>query len=184
MVARVPLLLDVDGVLNVSAATPGEARQRGLVEHRAVAETGTAYRLLIDPAVGKLLLSLTDIFELVWCTTWENANEAISPLLGLPLDLRRVPIPGSWGHVALHEGWSAKVPYIRRWAHEHGIARLAWVDDDTDPRDSRVLVTDFSRQHHHVLAHDPPLLDALALGVRPERGLQEQHIKQLREWAE
>jgi hypothetical protein len=105
-------------------------------------------------------------------TTWKNANDAIAPLVGLPTGLRRVPIPGSWSHVTLHEGWSAKVPYIRWWAAEHGILRLAWVDDEVELTDARVLMTDYSLQHLHLMRSDPPLLDVLALRIPPERGLE------------
>lgn len=181
---RVPLLVDVDGVLNVIGAGVDGILDRGLVPHDAVAETGDSYRLLIDPSVGERLLSLTDIFELVWCTTWGNANEAISPLVGLPTNLRRVPIPGAWSHVTLSTNWSAKVPFIRSWAADNGVDRLAWIDDDTGPMDTRALCTAFDRELGHVMAGYPPLLDALALHIPPHRGLEQHHVDQLREWCE
>lgn len=100
----VPLLLDVDGVLSVSAATPGEARQRGLFEHRAVAETAPLTACSSTRESATSCQPSTDVFELAWCTTWKNTNKAISPLIGLATDLRRVPIPGSWTHATPHEG--------------------------------------------------------------------------------
>lgn len=180
---RLPLLVDVDGVINVSPSH-GEASDDGLVAHTVQAVNGISYRLLIHPGVGELLLSLTDIYELAWCTTWKNANQCISPLLGLPQDLRCVPMPTSLRETAASTTCSAKVPYIRRWATDHGVESLAWIDDDIQVMDTRVLMTDFSRQRRHPMASAPALLDALALKIPPERGLGADHIQRLREWAD
>lgn len=180
---RIPLLVDVDGVINVIGAGVDGILDRGLVPHDAMAETGVTYRLLIDPKVGELLLGLTDLYELVWCTTWKNANAVISPLLGLPTDLRRVPLPGSWEDVTPNEGWSAKVPYIRRWAAGVGVERLAWIDDDTEPQDTRALCESFAHKPSNPMVSDPPLSDVLALYIAPDRGLEWHHIQRLREWA-
>ncbi len=182
MTARIPLLVDVDGVVNVLGPGSGQIRKRGLVRHNATAETGVTYRLFVDPRVGRRLLGLADVFELVWCTTWSNANEAISPLVGLPTDLRQVPTPGSWHGVEIHTGWAPKVPYIRRWAAEHGVTRLAWVDDDASERDSTVLTTAYPAGHP--LACNPPLQDALAFHVPPRTGLLPEHFDALRVWAQ
>ena len=81
------LLLDVDGVLNPfprltanghTAPAPYEVHT---LEPRGAVEP---VRVLLNPDHGQALASLSEVFVLVWATTWEDeANRLIAPLLSL-----------------------------------------------------------------------------------------------------
>jgi hypothetical protein len=131
--ARPPLLfLDVDGPLIPFGAT-AEQLPDGYptYESATVPQISTVHPLLarINPALGPRLLALP--CELVWATTWEyDANEWISPLLGLPElpvvcwpDLSDEPLPrGLHWKTRTLVGWSAGRAF-------------AWVDDEITAAD-------------------------------------------------
>jgi hypothetical protein len=181
-----PLLLDVDGVLNVFPRSgllamllgrePEPGAAPNLEEHRAAAEDGTVYTLRIRPEYGGWLRSLAETYELVWSTTWgPTANERISPLLGLPGDLDVVPMPGVWmpHHEPVEPSVSRKAPWIREWAELHGVERLAWLDDEIEDGDPRALT-----------AAGTPVVAALTLPVDPFEGLARRHLEALAAWAD
>jgi len=61
------------------------------------------------------------MFDVVWATTWEHkANEAISPLLGLP----RLPVV-EFGTSRSGDTWK-----LAKVAERAGDRPLAWVDDE------------------------------------------------------
>jgi len=78
------VLLDVDGVINDLASLENSARSIGT----EIVKAGE-YTVHIPPYMGELIRHLNDVTEIVWCTTWRNrANEFISPILGIPNDLK------------------------------------------------------------------------------------------------
>lgn len=137
------IFLDVDGPLIPFGGT-------GRRYPAADARPG-AHPLLprLDPADGPRLLALPG--DLVWATTWlDEANEVISPRLGLPdlpvvswLDAEDDPPAGPHWKTAGLVRWAAGRPFIwiddevtdvdRRWvaAHHRGEALLHRVDART-----------------------------------------------------
>src|SRR5215213_6988969 len=115
-----PLLyVDVDGVISLWGFDP-DKRPPG-----AFAVVDGIPHFLSEEA-GRHLLALSDVFELVWCTGWEEkANEHLLSPLGLPtplpylsFDAHREPghtTPGHWklGALTAHAGARA----------------AAWLDD-------------------------------------------------------
>lgn len=74
------LLIDVDGPLNPWAASGRTNQKNGYTRYRI-----DGYTVYLKRAHGQQLLALTDVFDLVWCTTWEHqANIEIGPRIGLP----------------------------------------------------------------------------------------------------
>ena len=114
------LMLDVDGVISLfgfdrASPPPGEFRLVDGVMHFL---SGTA---------GPLLTALSERFELVWCTGWEDkANDYLPSFLGLP-----GPLPFlTFDHAIerTHAHW--KLDAIDAYA---GPDRpLAWIDDALD----------------------------------------------------
>jgi hypothetical protein len=108
------LLLDVDGVL--APLLTGGTVPDGFAEHTVMGD-----RLLLSQLHGEWLVALSDDFELVWATSWEDDAQAIAPLLGLPTNMPVIRLgdveqPGTW-----------KLAAIARYV---GDRPLAWVDDD------------------------------------------------------
>jgi hypothetical protein len=164
MTVRVPqtpiLLIDVDGVISLFGAP----------------QTGPALDLTLLPALvdgvphflsrraGPQLRSLSDVFECVWCTGWEErAEEHLPALLGLP---------GGWPHVTFSE---VPVPDAH-WklaaidAHAGRSRPVAWVDD---AHDERCVAWAEARP-------GPTLL----VGTDPAEGLTDAHVARLLAWAE
>jgi|SRR6476646_831306 len=120
------LLLDVDGPLNVWAASNSKT-PKGYRTHRMSPRgwTGPPLKVRLWPAHGPMLLDFaeTHSVELVWATTWEDqANTMIGPEIGLP----ELPVIDFGGQQPgrLH-GW--KYPDVSAYAHDRA---LAWFDDD------------------------------------------------------
>lgn len=117
----------------------------------------------LDPTLGPHLLALN--CRLVWATTWgEQANEAVSPRLGLP----RLPVvewpassPGEGPH-GLH--W--KTPRLVEWAAGRP---FIWIDDEIGAMD-RLWVEG---------SHPGP---SLLHRVDPARGLVDADFTVLADW--
>lgn len=154
-----PLLyLDVDGPLNPYAAQP-ERRPVGYSTHRMKPEGWLAQhpgeprayvkplRVWLNTDHGRRLRDLSDLYDLVWATTWgEEANTFIAPVLGLPA----LPVV-DWPtlHDAGPEGTFWKTRYLV--AHAAGRS-FAWVDDDLGDADRAFVAThhDGPALLHHV----------------------------------
>jgi hypothetical protein len=158
------LLLDVDGVLSLFGFDPAAAPAG-----RFVSVDGIPHLLSLQ-AAGHVL-ALTDDFDLVWCTGWEEkADEHLPFALGLPA-----------GAPHLRFG-DASAPG-RHWkldaidAHAGPLRPLAWVDDGHDdacrawarsrPGPTLLIATDPARG---ITAHDRDQLLAWAGGLEDAAG--------------
>jgi HAD domain in Swiss Army Knife RNA repair proteins len=115
--ARPILFVDVDGVLSLFGwhAPPGPMHMVDGVPH------------CLPPAGGKRLSRLSESFELVWATGWEEkANEYLPHLLELPFQqLPYLTFDGPAQFGTAH--W--KLGAIDRYA---GDRPMAWIDDSID----------------------------------------------------
>ncbi|MFI8099995.1 hypothetical protein [Streptomyces sp. NPDC086023] len=175
MTDRPLLLLDVDGPLN-----PFRSRLsglRGYTSHRMWPEAWLArqrpgsrrarrgVRVRLHPEHGARLTALP--YELAWATTWmHQANEMISPHVGLPGDLPVIEWPELFARDP--DGLFWKTRPLLEWAAGRP---FAWVDDMFTHRD-RVYAT---------ARHDAP---CLLLHVDPRRGLRPADFTALTEWAD
>lgn len=166
MTTKPMLLLDVDGPLNPEM-NPTVAHNKGYARHHLHSENGKTYPVLLNPTHGKALLALTDVFDLVWATTWvHEANTLIAPLLGLPTNLPVIPWPD--GAMDTYRRGSWKTEHIALWA---GKRPFAWLDDEINSRDRRYLAaTTYIGPH---LAHR----------VEPHIGLRDADFTAVRLWA-
>ena len=150
------LLVDVDGVISIFGF-PSTERPDG----RFLTVDGIPH--FLSAAAGGHLLALTDDFELVWCTGWEEkANEYLPALLGLPGSL-------PWLHLSGHAevGGHWKLPAIEAYA-DRG-RPLAWIDD---------AHTDVTRAWAR--AREAP---TLLVDTEPSVGIADRHVAQLQRWA-
>jgi HAD domain in Swiss Army Knife RNA repair proteins len=151
------LLIDVDGVISLFGFDPARppAGRFQLVD-------GIAH--YISATAGACLLALTDAFELVWCSGWEEkANDYLPLALGLPGPLPLVAFDRLPRPPAAH--W--KLAGIEAYA---GAARpVAWIDDAHDER-----CTQWARTRPA-----PTLLLATDAAV----GLTDEHVAELCAWA-
>ena len=151
------LLVDVDGVISIfgfDSANPPEGwwlNVEGLPHFCSARAAGHL------PALG-------EVFELVWCTGWEEkASEHLAPLIGLDppppyLSFDRNPGRG-------HAHW--KLAAIDRHA---GTDRpLAWVDDALN-----------DACHEWARRRPAP---TLLVTTDPAEGLADRHARELRDWA-
>ncbi|MEV4636847.1 HAD domain-containing protein [Actinoplanes sp. NPDC049548] len=157
--APVPLIfLDVDGPL-----IPFTSR-RGDDAAGSPAEVGNPLLDRLDPEDGRRLCALGG--RLVWATTWmADANEVISPRLGLPQlpvvewpDDDEAPVGGLHWKTAFLVQWAAGRPFV-------------WLDDEVTDADQR-----------WILAHHPGR--ALVHRVDPHVGLTETDFSVVRRWLE
>jgi Swiss Army Knife RNA repair-like protein len=152
------LLVDIDGVLSLfgfPAHDPPEGSWHSIdgIPH------------FLSAIAARNLLALVSLFELVWCSGWEEkADEYLPHLLGLPrglphLSFERNAAPGQ----SLHGHW--KLAAIDAYA---GARPLAWVDDCLD-----------EACHSWAGARQAP---TLLVQTTPARGLTEREASQLRAW--
>jgi hypothetical protein len=128
---RTLIFIDVDGPL-----IPFRPRAS---ERRRAAPHPDSHPLLhrLDPDDGRRLLALG--CELVWATTWlSDANEAISPRLGLPelpvvtwSDEADEPPAGLHWKTMLLVEWAAGRPFI--WLDDEITDRDRWWVDEAHP---------------------------------------------------
>jgi hypothetical protein len=152
------LLIDVDGVISLFGFDPVKPPSG-----RFQLVDGIAH--FLSATAGQCLRELAAEFELVWCTGWEDrANDYLPYALGLPGPLPLIAFDKFDRPPAAH--W--KLAGIDAYA---GADRpLAWIDDAHDPR-----CTDWA---------DARPAPTLLLATDPAVGLTEDHVSELRAWAE
>ncbi|GHH90682.1 HAD domain-containing protein [Streptomyces capillispiralis] len=151
------LFLDVDGPLIPFGLSSGRPQAA------ATDASGNPLLTRLDPGLGSRLTALG--CHLVWATTWmEEANEIVSPRIGLP----RLPLV-EWPATHADEGprglhW--KTRHLVEWANGRS---FIWVDDEIDAMDR--LWVDAS--------HSGP---SLLHRVDPAKGLTDADFTALADW--
>lgn len=157
------IFLDVDGPLIPFKARPLGWRGTSFADlSHSLEPNGHPLMDRLDPDDGRRLLALGR--RLVWATTWgSDANEVISPRLGLPeLPVVEWPDDDEGPTGGLH--W--KTVSLTRWAAGRP---FVWLDDE---------ITDADRQW--VAAHHPG--PALLWRVDPYAGLAEADFAAVNRW--
>ncbi len=150
------LAVDVDGVISLFGFE--EKPDRSLAQLELV--DGVPH--LISLPCGDRLRRLSEHFELVWATGWEDkANFYLPQILGVP-ELPHVTFDGSVRAGAAH--W--KVGPL----DEYGRGRaMAWIDDNFD-----ASCYEWAEQRE-----EPTLL----VPTETHLGLEEAHVEVLQQWA-
>jgi hypothetical protein len=156
------LMVDIDGVVSLFGFPPSAPPEGAM--HWI---DGTPH--FLSAAAARHLLALGSVFELVWCSGWEErANEHLPHLLGLPGELpflsfeRATGGPGAAKSMRGH--W--KLDAIEAFA---GSRPLAWIDDCID-----------AACHAWAAARPAP---TLLVQTSPERGLTDTETARLQRWA-
>jgi hypothetical protein len=154
------LLVDIDGVISLfgggqlAGATGAPAASLHSIDGMLHFLSATAAAHLLDLSV---------LFELVWCSGWEEkANEHLPYLLGLPPSLPFLRFERSVGRSNAH--W--KLAAIDEFAGERA---LAWIDDALN-----------DACHEWAQARSAP---TLLVQTAPELGLTQHEAELLRAWA-
>jgi len=111
------LFVDIDGVISVFGFSPGERPDGTWINVDGVWH-------LISAAAAGHLLALARVFDLVWCSGWEEkADEHLVRVLGLPVrpPFLTFAVPTGTAH------W--KLATVERHA---GDRPMAWIDDGFD----------------------------------------------------
>jgi hypothetical protein len=155
-VARPLLAVDIDGVISLfGVESPPDRSQVHLQLVDGIPH-------LISLPVGDRLVRLSEHFELVWASGWEDkANFYLPQLLGLP-DLPHVTFDGAVRAGAAH--WKLGP------LDEYGQGRpMAWVDDNFD-----------QSCYEWAERRDQP---TLLVPTETHLGLEEAHVEALQQWA-
>jgi hypothetical protein len=151
------LLVDVDGVISLFGF-PLDERPAGSF----LTVDGIPHYL--SSTAGEHLRTLSEQFELVWCTGWEDrANEYLVHALGLPAPLHHLSFDGVPGIGVRH--W--KLEAIE--AHVGPDRPVAWIDDDHD-------------DGCHTWASQRPG-PTLLVTADPHQGITAAHVEELLAWA-
>jgi hypothetical protein len=119
MPQRPILAVDVDGVVSLFGFD--EPPDRSLARFELI--DGMVHCISI--AAGAHLQRLSEVYDLVWATGWEDrANDSLAPLLGLP-ELPYLSFDGAARFGSAHWKLGPLDDYARR-------RPLAWVDDSFD----------------------------------------------------
>jgi hypothetical protein len=152
------LLVDIDGVLSLfgfPVHDPPEGSWHSIdgIPH------------FLSATAARNLLALVSLFELVWCSGWEEkADEYLPSLLGLPRGLPHLSFErGAVAGQSLHGHW--KLAAIDAYA---GARALAWIDDCLD-----------EACHNWARARQAP---TLLVQTTPAQGLTERESSRLRAW--
>lgn len=152
------LLVDIDGVLSLFGFPPHDPPE------------GTWHSIdgiphFLSATAARHLLALASLFELVWCSGWEEkADEYLPSLLCLPHGLPHLSFErGGGAGESLHGHW--KLAAIDAYA---GVRPLAWIDDCLD-----------AACHAWASARTAP---TLLVQTTPALGLTEREAAQLRAW--
>jgi len=150
------LAVDIDGVISLF----GSEERADPTTTRLQLVDGVPH--LISLVVGDRLRRLSERFELVWASGWEDkANFYLPQLLGLP-ELPHVSFDGAARRGAAHWKLNPLEAYARGRA-------MAWIDDNFD-------------QSCHEWAEARPEPTLLVL-TEPQLGLEEAHVDALNAWA-
>ncbi|MCX3286219.1 HAD domain-containing protein [Streptomyces sp. NEAU-H22] len=128
MTERPLLFLDVDGPLIPFGSSSGHP-QAPVTDASPSGDHGNPLLTRLDPELGSRLTALG--CHLVWATTWlEEANEVVSPRIGLP----RLPV------VEWPAGCADEVPRGLHWKTYHLVEwangrPFIWVDDEISAMD-------------------------------------------------
>ena len=157
--SRPILFVDVDGVISLFDFAPAAGRPPGPVH----LIDGIAHCIPED--VGERLVRLSEEFELVWATGWEErANEHLPHLLKLPFrDLPCLRFDGAPVFGTAH--WTLDA--ITAYAADRP---AAWIDDNIDESCAAWAEE-----------RDAP---TLMVKTSSSAGLTDEHVSQLLEWAE
>ncbi|PID96199.1 MAG: hypothetical protein CSA84_06160 [Actinomycetales bacterium] len=159
----------MDGPLNPYAAPWfGTMRAADGYDFHEVGPIGgfEALRVALNPRHGLWLRCLTEIFDLVWATSWcDDADRLLAPLLRLPRELPVIDLVPPRIHHGQH-CW--KTDRIAEWV---GQRPFVWVDDE------------INHHTHDRLAGFPWLGPHLALRIEPHLGLRETDIDLLVDFA-
>lgn len=152
-------LIDIDGVLNPDWSN-SEAKKNGIRRIWHVQSGSVRYRMLLNPTHGSWLNELSEFFQLVWATTWQDeANDAIRHKLGIP----ELPViyftSKEW--VTNH----SKVPDVLNYV---GDTPFVWIEDDLTDRDREMLKN--SGTNHRIFEIDPKI------------GFQREHVDAALKW--
>jgi hypothetical protein len=153
------LYVDVDGVISLWGWAPDERPAGAFTVVDGIPH-------FLSSAAGGHLLALTDTYELVWCTGWEEkANEHLLPTLGVstPLDWLRFDALGANGHTTPGH-W--KLEALEAHA---GSRAIAWIDDA------------FNEACFAWASARPA--PTLLVETDPAVGMVDEHAAQLRAWA-
>ncbi len=154
--SRPILAVDIDGVISLFGAE--EKPDRAFTKLELV--DGVPH--LISLPCGERLVRLSEHFDLVWASGWEDkANFYLPVLLGLP-ELPHVTFDGAVAAGGAH--WKLGP------LEEYGQGRpMAWIDDNFDQS-----CYEWAEQREH-----PTLL----VPTETHLGLEEAHVEALQQWA-
>lgn len=151
------LAVDVDGVISLFGFE--EPPDRNQARFQLI--DGMVH--CISTAAGERLRRLSDTYDLVWATGWEDrANDMLAPMLGLP-ELPYLSFDGAARFGSAH--W--KLGPLDEYA---GDRALAWIDDSFD-----------HSCYEWARGRSAP---TLLVPTESPRGLEEAHAEALAAWAE
>jgi len=154
--SRPILAVDIDGVISIF----GSEEPKDPTTTRFQLVDGVPHQISL--VAGERLLRLTECFELVWASGWEDkANFYLPHLLGLP-ELPHVSFDGAARGGGAH--W--KLGPLEAYAKGRA---MAWIDDNFD-------------QSCYEWAEARPQPTLLVL-TEPQLGLEEAHVDALNAWA-
>ena len=156
------LMVDIDGVVSlfgVPADAIDEPAQGSLHSIEGI-------RHFLSSTAAAHLLALSELFELVWASGWEEkANEHLPHLLGLPAEMPFLRFSRDLGaRGQTHAHW--KLEAIEAYARERP---LAWIDDAFN-----------AACHEWANARPAP---TLLVRTDPAQGLTSREAKLLASWA-
>jgi hypothetical protein len=159
------LLVDIDGVISLFR-TPLPGGGNTPVEGSFHSIEGIPH-FLSSTAAGHLL-DLAAVYDLVWCSGWEErADEHLPHLLGVPAGLPHLSFDRDVGGRSAHGLAHWKLAAIDTYA---GDRPLAWIDDAHDAACA-------------AWAADRPG-PTLLVATDPAIGITKRHVDELLEWAE
>lgn len=150
------LALDIDGVCNAFAPIrPHVTRQAG---GRWVKGEFHPYTLRFDNELADMIDALTEHFDIVWYTMWNDlANTEVAPLIGVgPFPVWHADHNKGWDTALargteqwnIHRLWYAKTPMIPEYAQGRPVC---WLDDDHSGADVLWLAKQDDAPEHFML---------------------------------